>query len=278
MPGLRASARRFAARRLRILAFAGAGALAISAVAAVVPGGAAAQAFSYGQPVITVADGNSVIALQASDDSLLFYWNEFGTSNWHREVVAAAATTYSTPSIIQDGNSVVIAARGVGNSLDFYWQANGASSWHPVGGGRAADDLLRPVDRAGRQQRWSSRPRGPATACASTGPPTAVPTWTPEAVAGTGTTFSDPSLAVNGKSVNIAAEGPQQQPALLLGRQRQLHLEPRKSSRAPGRPCSAPDHGRPGRRRQHRGLGQRERLRIGLLLGAERQPRPGTPR
>jgi hypothetical protein len=205
-PGLRAIARR-PVSRLTPLALASAGALVLTAVAAVAPGGPAAQAVSYGQPVITVADGNSVIAVQGSDNALLFYWNEFGTSTWHREVVAAAGSTFSTPSIVQDGNSVVIAAQGVNNSLDFYWQANGASSWHPeVVAGPRTTFSAPSIAQDGNSAVISAE--GPSNSLRFYWAANGSSAWTPEVVAGTGTTFSDPSLAVNGKSVNIAAQGP----------------------------------------------------------------------
>src|ERR1039457_3587017 len=131
--GLRAIAVR---SRVRMLAVAGAAALAITAVSAGAPGGPAARAdASFATPAITVADGNSVIAVQTSGNGLRFYWNEFGTRTWHGEQVAADGTTFSSPSIAQVGNSVVIAAQGAGNSLDFYWQPNGGSGWAPGGGG-----------------------------------------------------------------------------------------------------------------------------------------------
>ena len=101
------------------------------AAAVLAPGGPAARAASALTPAITVADGNTVIAVQTSGDGLRFYWNEHGTDTWHGEQVAADGTTFSAPSIAQDGNSVVIAAQGVGNSLDFYWAQDGTTTWHP---------------------------------------------------------------------------------------------------------------------------------------------------
>src|SRR6202034_457287 len=82
-------------------------------------------------PAITVADGNSVIAVHTGSDGLRFYWHEFGTNNWHGEQVAADGTTFSDPAIAQIGNTVVIAAEGIYNSLDLYWQTIDNSGWHP---------------------------------------------------------------------------------------------------------------------------------------------------
>jgi hypothetical protein len=123
LAALVARARRSVARRgrsrARLLAVSGAGALAITAVAALAPGGPAALAFSDFNPAITVADGNSVIAVHTSGDGLRFYCNEFGTNNWHGEQVAADGTTYSDPAMAQNGNTTIIAAEGPSNSLDF---------------------------------------------------------------------------------------------------------------------------------------------------------------
>jgi hypothetical protein len=202
-PGLRAIARR-PGSRLTPLALASAGALVLTAVAAVAPAGPAAQAVSYGQPVITVADGNSVIAVQGSDNALLFYWNEFGTSNWHREVVAAAGSTFSTPSIIQDGNSVVIAAQGVGNSLDFYWQANGASSWHPeVVAGPRTTFSAPSIAQDGNSAVIAAE--GPSNSLRFYWAANGSSAWTPEVVAGAGTTYAAPDLVAQGGGVDIAA-------------------------------------------------------------------------
>ena len=115
----------------RLLALLGAGgALTITAAATLALGGPAALADVLPNPAITVADGNSVIAEQTSGDGLRFYWNQYGTNNWHGEQVAADGTTYSQPAIAQVGNTVVIAVEGVYNSLDLYWQTNGASGWN----------------------------------------------------------------------------------------------------------------------------------------------------
>jgi hypothetical protein len=129
----RPSRRAIAGSRGRMLALAGAAALAITAVAAVAPAGPAARAAVINAPVITVAGGNSVIAVQTSGDGLRFYWNEFGTSIWRGEPVAADGTTFSEPSIAQVGNTgaVNIAAEGTGRSLDYYWARNGTTTWHP---------------------------------------------------------------------------------------------------------------------------------------------------
>jgi hypothetical protein len=194
--------------RIRLLAAAGAAALALTGVAAAGPGGPAARAaVSFAQPAITVADGNTVIAVQTAEDGLRFYWNEHGTNTWHGEQVAANGTTFSAPAMIADGNSVVIAAAGLFNSLDFYWQVNGASGWNPetVAGNRTTysapamaldgNTVVIAAEGASNSLKFYWAVNGTAT-------------WGPETVAGPGTTFSAPAEAVNGNGVNIAAEGP----------------------------------------------------------------------
>ena len=194
--------------KLRIgLTLAASGALALTAASALAPGGPAAWAASDNTPVITVADGNSVIAFETSENGLRFYWNEHGTNNWHGEQVAANGTTFSHPSIAQVGNDVVIAVAGANNSMDLYWQVNGASGWN-------AETV------AGNWTTYSApslAPDGTAVVIAAQGPSASLAFywaasvtggWNPEIVAGAGTTFSAPAETVNGNSVNIATEGP----------------------------------------------------------------------
>jgi hypothetical protein len=194
--------------RVRMLAGASAGAMCLTALAALGPGGTAAQAAApYPTPAITVAGGNSVIAVQTSEDGLRFYWNQYGTNTWRGEQVAANGTTYSPPTIVQDGNAVIIAAQGPNDSLDFYWQQIGASGWN-------AETV------AGARSTYSAPSMGVdgnTVNIAAEGPNNSLtfywavngsPTWGPETVAGPGTTYSAPSLAVNGGGINIAAEGP----------------------------------------------------------------------
>jgi len=155
-----------------------------------------------------VADGNSVIAVQTSEDGLRFYWNQYGTNNWHGEQVAANGTTFSDPAIAQVGNTVVIAAEGIFDSLDLYWQTNGASGWN--------EETV-----AGIRTTYSApslAQNGNSTIIAAEGPSNSLDfywayngtsNWGPEQVAGAGTTYSAPSIAANtlGNGVNIAAEG-----------------------------------------------------------------------
>ena len=116
--------------RARTLAAAGTVAVGLAAAAAFGPGvPAALAALPVSTPAITVADGNSVIAVQTSDDGLRFYWNQSGTTTWRGEPVAASGTTFSAPSIAADGNGVIITAQGVNHTLVFYWQQIGAPGW-----------------------------------------------------------------------------------------------------------------------------------------------------
>ena len=71
---------------VRVAVIAGA-AVVLAAIALVAPGRAARASTLLG-PAMTVADGNSVIAVQTNSDGLRFYWNEHGTNNWHGEQVA----------------------------------------------------------------------------------------------------------------------------------------------------------------------------------------------
>jgi hypothetical protein len=194
--------------RARLLALSAAGALAVTAATVLAPGGPAALAFSDFNPAITVAGGNSVIAVHTSENGLRFYWNEYGTNNWYGEQVAANGTTFSDPAIAQVGNTVVIAAEGIYNSLDLYWQTIDTSGWHAETVATIRTTYSAP----------SIAQNGNSTIIAAEGPSNSLDfywaingssNWGPEQVAGAGTTFSAPSIAANalGNGVNIAAEG-----------------------------------------------------------------------
>src|SRR5580704_2240833 len=205
---MRAGSRRNSFRP-RLACLSAAAALAITAATVLAPGGPAALASSLPNPAITVADGNSVIAVQTSEDGLRFYWNQYGTNNWHGEQVAANGTTFSQPAIAQVGNTVVIAVEGIYNSLDLYWQTNGASGWNAETVATIETTYSAP----------SIAQNGNTTIIAAEGPSNSLDfywafngtsNWGPEVVAGAGTTFSMPSIAANtaGNGVNIVAEGP----------------------------------------------------------------------
>jgi len=81
----------------RILAAGGVSVGLAAAMAASAPGASAAT--WYSTPAITVADGNTVIAVQTSGDGLRFYWNQYGTDTWRGEQVAANGTTFSAPTM-----------------------------------------------------------------------------------------------------------------------------------------------------------------------------------
>jgi hypothetical protein len=204
------SVRRAIAARSPIRKLAGASAIAVilSTAAAVGPGGSSALAFNtYPAPAITVADGNSVIAVQTSEDGLRFYWNQYGTNNWYGEQVAANGTTFSPPTMVQDGNSVIIAAVGPKDSLDFYWAQNGTSTWNAETIAGAWSTYSAP-SMAVDGNTVNIAAEGPNNSLTFYWAVNGSPTWGPETVAGPGTTYSAPSLAVNGGGINIAAEGP----------------------------------------------------------------------
>ena len=195
--------------RARLLTLSATAALALTAATTLAPGGPAALASVLPDPVITVADGNSVIAVQTSEDGLRFYWNQYGTNNWYGEQVAANGTTFSQPAIAQVGNTVVIAVEGIYNSMDLYWQTNGTSGWHAETVATIETTYSAP----------SIAQNGNSTIITAQGPSDSLDfywayngttNWYPEVVAGSGTTFSAPSIAANtaGNGVNIAAQGP----------------------------------------------------------------------
>jgi hypothetical protein len=195
-------------RSTRRLALAGAAVLASTAVAAVALGGPA-RAATINSPVMTVAGGNSVIAVQTSGYGLRFYWNEHGTDTWHGEQVAVNNTTYSEPAIAQIGSDVVIAARGVGSVLDLYWQVNGGSGWtREIVAGYGTTYSAPSLAQDGSNVIISAQ--GPSDSLDFYWATGVTAAFSPEVVAGAGTTYSAPAETVNGNSVNIAADGPDQ--------------------------------------------------------------------
>ena len=78
---------------------------------------------------ITQAGNSSVIATEAADHSLWFYFQPIGSAGWSSQQVAPPGTTFFNPSIAKSGNSTVIAAVGT-DGLDFYWQPIGGSGWN----------------------------------------------------------------------------------------------------------------------------------------------------
>jgi len=192
-------------KQARVLGIAGA-TVVLAAIALVAPVGPA-RAFSLLEPAMTVAGGNSVIAVQTASDGLRFYWNEHGTNNWNGEQVAAAGTTFSAPAIAQVGNDVVIAAQGPFDSLDVYWQAIDATGWNSKLVAGISTTFSQPSIQADGTSGIIAA-EGAGNSLDFYWTPSLTANWTPETVAGAGTTYSAPAEIVNENSVNIAAEGP----------------------------------------------------------------------
>jgi hypothetical protein len=65
--------------------------------------------------------------------SLYYWWNPPGTSNWVRQEVYSVpiydgATTYA--AIASTSGGLVIAATDTAGNLDYWWQLNGSTTWH----------------------------------------------------------------------------------------------------------------------------------------------------
>ncbi|MGH3417986.1 MAG: hypothetical protein ACRDOD_00075 [Streptosporangiaceae bacterium] len=97
---------------------------------------------------ITQAGNSSVIATEAADHSLWFYFQPIGSAGWSSQQVAPPGTTFFNPSVAQSGNSTVIAAENPNLGLDFYWQPIGGSGWNhqqvaPAGTSFSAPSIAR---------------------------------------------------------------------------------------------------------------------------------------
>jgi len=114
---------------------------------------------------------------------------------------AAQAAATTGPSITLNGDYTDIAVQGPNDSLKFYWAADGSTTWTAetvAGSGTtySAPSMLvngNTVDIA---------VQGPNDSLdfywATIGTGTGTGTWHPETVAGSGTTYSAPSMIVNG--------------------------------------------------------------------------------
>ena len=156
---------------------------------------------------------SSVIAAQAPDHSLLFYWQNIGSGQWSREQVAGPGTTGLDPQIAQVGNSSVIVTAGgaepaAAHPALFYWQPIRAGSWNP-------EEL--PFPNATRFAPSVAQVGNSSVIAAQIAVDNSLRfywqdigsgQWNPEQVAGPGTTFSAPSVAQVGNSSVIAAQGP----------------------------------------------------------------------
>jgi hypothetical protein len=189
---------------VRVVVIAGA-AVVLAAIALVAPGRAARADGPLGW-AMTVAGGNSVIAVQTNSDGLRFYWNEHGTNNWYGQQVAADGTTFSAPAIAVVGNDVVIAAQGPFDSLDVYWQAIDATGWNSKQVAGSLTTFSQPAIQADGTSAIIAA-EGASNSLDFYWTPSLTTNWTPETVAGAGTTYSAPAEIVNDNSVNIAAEG-----------------------------------------------------------------------
>jgi hypothetical protein len=183
--------------------------------------GVAGKYTTYSSPAVAETSSSTVIAYEGYGHSLIFRWQAYGSSTWNREVVAGKNNAYSAPSIGEGNNSNGIAVEGPDHSLDYYWQTYGATQWNEEvvagsgttysvpavandsGGifGYGETDIY--VEGAGHtlidwNQTWGSGG------------------WTQEKDAGTGTTYSAPSVIESGGAtffgddfyLEVAYEGP----------------------------------------------------------------------
>ena len=108
-------------RRRRVIVASAVTSLAALAVAS----GGVAHAGS-----ITQAGNSSVIATEAADHSLWFYFQPIGSAGWNHQQVAPPGPSFSISSIAQVGSSSVIVADGPNVGQRFYFQPIGSSGWH----------------------------------------------------------------------------------------------------------------------------------------------------
>lgn len=160
------------------------------------------------------------IAAEGPNHSLRFYAEILGTTLvWNLQSVTGGGTTYSAPSLALINATPVIAAQGPANSLDFYWQAS-SGGWNPQQAAGSGTTYSAPsVAHVG------TRAAGPYFGIAAEGPADSLSfyysgngigtPWVFKQAAGTGSTYSAPSMTQVGDSglgpyLGIAAQGPTQ--------------------------------------------------------------------
>jgi hypothetical protein len=82
-------------------------------------------------PSIAQVGDSAVIAAAGYDafNSLWFYWQAIGTSQWNPEPVDRTQASSAAPSVTQIGDSSVIVATDNYGNVNYYWQPIGAPAW-----------------------------------------------------------------------------------------------------------------------------------------------------
>jgi hypothetical protein len=160
-----------------------------------------------------------MIAVEGPHQSLRFYTQASTSQHWHLGFFTVAGTTYAAPAVAQVGNGPVIAVQGPANSLDYYyWQTTGVWNGQQVAGGGttysapAVTPVLSRLRGTGTLTFVVIAAEGPSNSLDSYNQIVGAPAWNPLAAAGTGTTYSAPSLTTHPNSTwlnsaQMAAEG-----------------------------------------------------------------------
>jgi serine/threonine protein kinase len=131
---------------------------------------------TYSAPSVAAPGGFITIGAEGPDHSLRMYWGDEGREpsvNWTFGSVAPAGTTYSAPAVMENGDWGAGQNPAGPNWLGVAWMGQGNSL----------------------RFSWTTTDQGPFT-------------WSPATVAGSGTTYSLPSIAADGSSAVISAVGP----------------------------------------------------------------------
>lgn len=76
--------------------------------------------------------GETDVSVVGPGNSLDFYYNAQGSTNWGK-VTVPSAQAYSTPAVVQRSSGETdIAVEGPNNSLDFYYNAQGSPNWGKI--------------------------------------------------------------------------------------------------------------------------------------------------
>jgi len=173
---------------------------------------------AYSAPSIAAGDIGNAIAVEGPNHSLDFYWQAHGAVQWTEEVVAGSGTTYSAPSLAQvsgvpgaSGDVSDIFVEGPNHSL-IDWNQNdylAGGAWYEnvIAGDNTTFSAPSGIDITESDYVLEVAYQGLNNSLKYSWAVAGTPSSS-ETVAGPGTTFSAPSLALGNNSTSIAAQGP----------------------------------------------------------------------
>ncbi|HXA30499.1 MAG TPA: putative Ig domain-containing protein [Candidatus Angelobacter sp.] len=183
--------------------------------------GSLAMAAAWGPsdyPAVALQNGGvTEVVVERVDHSLWEYYNFNGSLTWNPDQIAGSGSAYSASAMaLQNGNVTEVAVEGPSNSLEEYYNLNGSLAWNPdeiAGSGSTFSAPAIVVQNGG----CPGSPCG-VTQVVVQGAGNSLQeyynfngslTWNPDQIAGSGSAYSAPAMALqNGNVTEVAVEGP----------------------------------------------------------------------